>query len=94
MTATIVLAGEIDAGSSTAIQRFLLATIRTGDVRLVIDLSAVTFLGFAGICALIAADSAAREVGGCLELQAHPELTGELPGVLRRAGLLHDSYQG
>jgi anti-sigma B factor antagonist len=81
-SATVVLAGEIDIATAPAIRRFLMAAISGGDIRLTVDMSGVTFIGAAGIGALVAAANRAREAGGGLSLLAPSRRVRRLLEVL------------
>jgi anti-sigma B factor antagonist len=69
-SAAVVLDGEIDISTCPAIRRFLMAAISSGDVRLAVDMSGVTFIDASGIGVLVAAANRARQAGGGLSLLA------------------------
>jgi anti-sigma B factor antagonist len=68
--ATVALDGEIDIATCPAVRESLTAAISAGNVRLAVDMSAVSFIDAGGIGALVAAANAARSAGGGLSLVA------------------------
>lgn len=57
----VEVAGEIDASSAPKLQGVLLSVLRDGHDRVVLDLSAVTFMDSSGIGSVVAAYAEARE---------------------------------
>ncbi|MFN3432037.1 MAG: STAS domain-containing protein [Candidatus Sericytochromatia bacterium] len=59
---------ELNAQTSPALREGLLSLVENGDVRLIVDLTAVTFIDSSGLGALVAGLKAARREGGHLVL--------------------------
>jgi anti-sigma B factor antagonist len=87
-SATVALDGEIDIATAPAIRRLLMAAISGGDVHLAVDMSAVSFIGAAGIGVLVAAANRAREAGGSLSLLAPSPQVQRLLDVLHLDAIL------
>ena len=68
----IVVSGDIDSHTASALDRQIAVESRSGIAPLTIDLSAVTHLGSAGVSALVAARDRARRQGGDCVLVAPP----------------------
>ncbi len=62
----VAAAGEIDASSAPRLQRELLSALAERGARVVLDLSAVTFMDSSGIGAVVAAHAEATDRGGRL----------------------------
>ena len=78
------LAGELSLASAPALREQLLALLRPGASRLVIDLSGVSGCDASGLAVLVGADRRAQLLGGFLRLAAVPPEVGQ---VLRSTGL-------
>jgi anti-anti-sigma factor len=78
------LAGELDIASAPGLREQLLALLRPGSGRLVIDLSRVSFCDASGLAVLIGTGRRAGLLGGFLRLAAVPP---EVSRVLRSTGL-------
>jgi anti-anti-sigma factor len=59
---------ELNAQTSPALRERLLSLVETGDIQLIVDLSAVTFIDSSGLGALVSGLKAARMHGGHLVL--------------------------
>ncbi|WP_205874009.1 SpoIIE family protein phosphatase [Mycobacterium camsae] len=68
----IVVRGEVDSNTASTLDRQIAVESRSGIASLMIDLSAVTHLGSAGVSALAAARERARKQGGECVLVAPP----------------------
>jgi anti-anti-sigma factor len=68
----IVVSGDIDSNTASTLDRQIAVESRSGIAPLTIDLSAVTYLGSAGVSALAAARDRARSQGGDFVLVAPP----------------------
>ncbi|MCV7006765.1 SpoIIE family protein phosphatase [Mycobacterium gordonae] len=68
----IVVRGEVDSNTAATLDRQIAVESRSGIASLMIDLSAVTHLGSAGVSALAAARERARKQGGDCVLVAPP----------------------
>jgi anti-anti-sigma factor len=60
----IVVSGDVDSNAASTLDRQIAVESRSGIAPLTIDLSAVTYLGSAGVGALAAARDRARRQGG------------------------------
>lgn len=80
----VSVAGEIDAGTEQRFRDGLTSVLSDGAVRLVVDLSGVTFMASAGIGVLMGVRRVLRDSGGVLVL-ASPH--GEVAAVLSMTGV-------
>ena len=64
----VALEGELDAASSAQTRTELRERLKKGQIRFVIDLSAVPFLDSSGLSVLVTVLKAAREQGGDIAL--------------------------
>jgi len=71
----IVVSGDVDSTTASTLDRQIAVESRSGIAPLTIDLSAVTYLGSAGVSALAAARDRARRQGGDCVLVAPPGST-------------------
>ena len=62
-TAVITVCGQIDMSNGALFEHQLVAEIRPGGPRLVVDLTAVEFMGAAALTALLTVDACARASG-------------------------------
>jgi anti-anti-sigma factor len=83
----IHVAGEVDMGTGPLLQDHLRKVLATQPVRLVIDLSQVSFMGLAGVSVLISARHAAAQQNTALQLRGTHRRAVAVP--LRITGVDH-----
>jgi len=67
---TVVLAGEIDLESSPRLREALLAIAGSGETRVVVDMTHVTFMDSTGLSALVGPLKRFRRAGGEITLRS------------------------
>lgn len=67
----IAARGRLDAVSAPILREQLRASVQSGNIRLIVDLSGVDLIDSAGLSALISGLKAARQAGGSLHI-LHP----------------------
>ena len=66
----VVLTGEIDVATSARVRETLLGIARSGENRVVVDMSNVTFMDSTGLSALVGPLKRFRRAGGEITLRA------------------------
>jgi anti-sigma B factor antagonist len=79
----VQLAGILDNQNANSVREDLKELIGSGETKLVLDLSALTFLDSTGLGALLTAAKAARAAGGDLKLGS---LQADVRTILERTG--------
>lgn len=74
--AVVSVAGEVDVASVTQLDQNLVALIAGGNSRIIVDLSAVTFIDSTGLGVIVRALKDVRDAGGWLRVVAqHDRVT-------------------
>ena len=81
---TVVLKGEIDLSTSPRVREVLMDIARSGEVRVVIDMSQVTFMDSTGLSALVGPLKRFRQNGGHITLRSP---TSSVRKILEITGL-------
>ena len=72
-SARLACSGRFNMSAAPDFRRFLDHVLETGAVRIVVDLSATTFIDSSGLGALIGGLKKARQAGGDLRIAGAPE---------------------
>ena len=90
----VAVAGDIDLATAPEVLATLLAASRSGTVGIVVDVSAVTFFGAAGIGVFIKARNHKREQGRDLWLRAPPSIVRRVLDICDLADLVEPPSTG
>jgi anti-anti-sigma factor len=83
------LVGELDLATAAEVTDLADELIRAGHRRLVLDLTELDLCDARGLAALLAADQALTEVGGCLTMTGLSPLVREVLEITELATVLH-----